>query len=163
MMSAVILFASVAVCGCFPGHHPISMSPQEQEQATTLLRDAYAAFNRDDIPAAVKSLDPNIQWSEPVAFPGGGLYRGRTEVARYLTNSRANWAEGTSQPVQFIVHDDRVVVYVHARFRLKDSATWTEVDLADVYTFRNGKPVAMRAFADRQAALQWVDAGPHRT
>jgi hypothetical protein len=25
-----------------------------------------------------------------------------------------------------------------------------------VYTFRNGVPVAMRAFADRIAALQWA-------
>lgn len=132
------------------------MSPQQKQHAIGLLQQAYAAFNRDDISAAVQGLDPHIQWSEPAQFPGGGMYRGRSEVARYLTNSRAGWAEGASEPVQFIVHGDRVVVYVHARFRAKDSATWTDVSLADVYTFRNGLPVAMRAFADRNAALRWV-------
>jgi len=30
------------------------------------------------------------------------------------------------------------------------------VDLADVYTIRDGKPIAMRAFADRQDALRWA-------
>ena len=132
------------------------MSPQEEQHAIALLRDAYAAFNRNDIAAAVHSLDPNIDWQEPADFPGGGQYHGRDEVARYLTQSRAGWAEGASEPVRFIVHGDRIVVCVHARFRAKDSATWTEVSLADVYTFRNGTPVAMRAFADRNAALRWV-------
>ena len=134
------------------------MSPQEQQYAIAPLRGAYAAFNRNDIPAAVHALDLNIEWQEQAEFPGGGLYHGRSEVAGYLTNSRAGWAEGASEPVRFIVHGDRVVVYVHARFRAKDSPTWTGVCLADVYTFRNGTPVAMRAFADRNAALQWVGA-----
>ena len=132
------------------------MSPHEQQHAIALLRAAYAAFNRNDIPAAVASLDPQIAWEEPAEFPGGGTYHGRAEVARYLTQSRAPWAEGSSQPVQFLVRGDRIVVYVRARFRLRDSATWTEVNLADVYTFHNGKPVAMRAFASRKDALAWV-------
>ncbi|MGC2298199.1 MAG: nuclear transport factor 2 family protein [Acidobacteriaceae bacterium] len=134
------------------------MSPTEQEHAIALLRDAYAAFNRGDIAAAVQSLDPNIDWAEPPEFPGGGTYHGRTEVAGYLTRSRAAWAEGSSQPAQFIVHGDRVVVFVDARFRAKESGTWTEVKLADVYTFHRGTPVAMRAFADRAEALRWAAA-----
>jgi ketosteroid isomerase-like protein len=28
--------------------------------------------------------------------------------------------------------------------------------LADVYKFRNGKAIEMRAFADRQEALRWA-------
>lgn len=31
-----------------------------------------------------------------------------------------------------------------------------EARLADVYTFRNGKAVQMRAFADRRQALEWA-------
>lgn len=132
------------------------MSIKEEQRAIAVLRDAYAAFNRDDIPAAVANLDPNIEWTEPTEFPGGSTYHGRAEVARYLTQSRAGWAEGSSQPVDFIVHGNRIVVYVHAKFRARDTATWTEVNLADVYTFHQRTPIAMRAFADRAAALQWV-------
>ena len=51
---------------------------------------------------------------------------------------------------------DRIVVMVHARFRVKGSEAWQDVKLADVYTVRDGKIVAMRAFADRQEALRWV-------
>lgn len=49
----------------------------ELEQALSLLRNAYDAFNRGDIAAAVASLDPDIAWHEPPEFPGGGLYHTR--------------------------------------------------------------------------------------
>jgi len=45
---------------------------------------------------------------------------------------------------------------VHARVRPKESNTWLDVKLADVYRFHGGRVVKMRAFADRQDALHWV-------
>jgi uncharacterized protein len=128
----------------------------EQEVAIATLREAYAAFNRGDMDAAVAGLDPQIEWTEPAEFPGGGAYHGRDAVKRYLTQSRAAWAEVNSEPEQFIPAGDRIVVFVHARVRPKDSNDWQDVKLADVYTVRSGKIVKMRAFADRQEALRWV-------
>ncbi len=152
----VLGICSVAT-GVTGGQQVKRMSPSEQEHAIGLLRAAYAAFNRNDIAAAVSQLAPNIDWTEPKEFPGGGQYQGRAEVADYLANSRAQWAEGASVPEGFVLRDNRVVVMVHARFRLKGSKDWMEVRLADVYTFHNGTPVQMRAFADRKAALRWAD------
>jgi uncharacterized protein len=77
---------------------------------------------------------------------------------RYLAQSRAAWAEVISEPEQFIPTGGRIVVFVHARVRPHNSNEWQEVRLADVYTFRNGKAIQMRAFADRQEALRWVGA-----
>jgi ketosteroid isomerase-like protein len=128
----------------------------EQEHAIRLLREAYAAFNRGDIAAAVRPFDPQIEWTEPADFPGGGTYHGHAGATTYLTQSRAAWAEVISEPERFIPAGDRIVVFVHARVRPKDSNEWQDVRLADVYTFRNGKAVSMQAFADRQAALSWV-------
>ena len=128
----------------------------EMDGAIAKLRGAYAAFNRGDIEAAVVSMAPDIEWSEPAEFPGGGAYHGREAVKGYLSASRANWAEGASEPEKFIVAGDRIVVFVHARVRVKGSAEWNEVRLADVYTVRNGVIVAMRAFADRDEAVRWA-------
>ena len=125
-------------------------------QAIAALRDAYAAFNRGDMDAAVASLDENIEWIEPKEFPGGGAYQGRESAKRYLTQSRAAWAEVTSEPEQFIPAGDRIVVLVHARVRAKGSNEWQDVRLADVYTFRDGKAIQMRAFADRDEAMRWA-------
>lgn len=97
-------------------------SPQTT-QRIAILRAAYSAFNRGDIDAAVQSLDPNIDWSEPTEFPGGGSYHGREGAKKYLTNSRASVAEVISRPEQFIPAGDRIVVFVYARVRPKDSTT----------------------------------------
>ena len=126
------------------------------EPTITALRGAYAAFNRGDIDAALAPLDPRIEWSEPVEFPGGGTYYGHEGVKQYLTQSRAAWAECSSEPERFLVAGDRIVVLVHARVRAKGTTEWQDVRLADVYTVRNGKAIKMQAFADRQEALRSV-------
>lgn len=131
-------------------------STANHERIIATLRAAYAAFNRGDIDAAVSGLDPQIEWSEPASFPGGGTYHGRDGARQYLTQSRAAWAEVISEPEQLIPAGDRIVVFVHARVRAGGSNDWQDVRLADVYPVRDGKIVAMRAFADRQEALRWV-------
>jgi ketosteroid isomerase-like protein len=128
----------------------------EATQAISALRGAYAAFNRGDMEAAVQPLDVEIEWTEPAEFPGGGTYHGREAAKHYLTQSRAAWAEVSSEPERFITHGNQIVVFVHARVRAKGSNEWQDVRLADVYTFHDGKAIQMRAFAARREALRWV-------
>jgi len=123
---------------------------------TEALKKAYAAFNRNDIAETVEALDPQIEWTEPAEFPGGGTYLGHEAVKAYLSQSRADWAEGSSEPERFMVAGDKIIVFVHVRARLKDSTEWHDTRLADVFTFRNGKAIQMRAFADRRQALEWA-------
>jgi ketosteroid isomerase-like protein len=153
----LFVIAILCLSGCTRKGASVETS-SELDHAIATLRAAYAAFNRGDIEAAVQALDAQIEWTEPPEFPGGGTYHGREGAKQYLAQSRAAWAEVISEPVQFIPAGDRIVVFVHARVRPKNSREWQEVNLADVYTFRGGKAVAMRAFADRQEALRWVGA-----
>ena len=132
------------------------MSGSQLAAETEALRNAYAAFNRNDIADSVEALDPQIEWTEPAEFPGGGTYHGHEGVKGYLSQSRTAWAEVNSEPERFIVAGDKIVVFVHARVRPKDSKDWQETRLADVFTFRNGKAIQMRAFADRRQALEWA-------
>jgi hypothetical protein len=146
------------------GCHPCvaekdALTKQETNHAIAALRAAYQAFNRGDIDAAVRVLDKNVEWIEPVEFPGGGSYHGVEGAKRYLTQSRAGAAQVISEPERFLVSGDRIVVYVHARVLPKESSAWQDVRLADVYRFRHGKAVEMRAFADRRDALHWVGLG----
>jgi uncharacterized protein len=153
----LLIAAGLGVGACSPSQKESQVAnTTDVQQAIAALRAAYAAFNRGDIDAAVEAIDPQIDWTEPAEFPGGGAYHGRDGVKQYLTHSRAAWADVNSEPERFITAGDRVVVFVHARVRPRGSQEWQEVRLADVYTFRNGKAVAMRAFADRQEALRWV-------
>jgi ketosteroid isomerase-like protein len=158
-MLLAMLVAGLCLSGCNrAGREARVENSAQMEQMVSALRGAYAAFNRGDIEAALEPLDPQIEWSEPAEFPGGGTYHGHDGVRRYLTQSREAWAEGRSEPEEFIPAGGRIVVFVHARVRAKGSSEWQDVRLADVYTIRNGKAIQMRAFADRTEALRWVGA-----
>jgi uncharacterized protein len=126
------------------------------EAETETLRKAYAALNRNDISAMVKEFDPEIEWIEPAEFPGGGTHRGHAVVKAHLSRARESWAEGSCEPERFIVAGDRIIVFDYVRVRLKHETEWREGRLASVYTFRNGKVIQVRVFAERQQALEWA-------
>jgi len=130
-------------------------SPYQGTEAE-VLRSFYAAINRNDIPAALQFFDPEIERIEPTGFPLAGTYRGHAEVKAELSQGRETWAEGSCEPERFIVAGDRVIVFLHVRVKLKHNLEWIEGDFADVFTFRNGKVVQMRTFAERQQALEWT-------
>ncbi len=123
---------------------------------TEALREAYAALNRNDIPGFAAVFDPQIERIEPAEFPQGGTYHGLAAVTEHVVKGRGTWAEGGCEPERFIVAGDRVIVFVHVRVRLKDETEWREGRIADVFTFRNGKAIQFRTFAEEQQALEWV-------
>ncbi len=152
---AIVLVAMMLGCHRDPNGDTV-LNNEQLKAAITGLREAYAAFNRGDIDAAVRLLDSGIEWIEPLEFPGGGTYHGVEGAKRYLAQSRAGAAQVISQPERFIAAGNRVVVFVHARVLPKDSNVWQDVRLADVYTFHNGRVANMRAFANRDDALRWA-------
>ena len=123
---------------------------------TEALREVYAAINRNDIPGAVNFFDPQIERIEPAGFPSAGTYRGHAEVKTHLSQGRETWAEGSCEPERFIVAGDKIIVFLHVRVRQKNKLEWIEGRFADVFTFRDGKAVEMRTFAERQQALEWA-------
>ena len=129
---------------------------------TEALREAYAALNRNDIPAMVKAFDPQIERIEPADFPQGGTYHGLEAVKTHISKGRGTWAEGSCEPERLIVAGDRIIVLIHVRVRLKNETEWREGRIADVFTFRNGKAIQFRTFADERQALEWAGVkAPH--
>jgi len=152
----LVVLVIFCLSACKPREVNRMPTAYDMNQSIAALRDAYAAFNRGDMDAAVASLDSDIDWIEPKEFPGCGAYRGRESAKQYLAQSRAAWAELISEPEQFIPVGNRIVVLVHARVRAKGGAEWQDVRLADVYTFQDGKAIQMRAFANRDEAMRWA-------
>jgi ketosteroid isomerase-like protein len=106
--------------------------------------------------AITTHFDPEIVRVEPEGFPTAGTYRGIAEVQEHVTKGRGTWAEGTCEPEKFLVNGNRVVVYLHARVRLKDSTEWVGRRFADGFVFRNGKIIQYRSFGERADALDWA-------
>jgi ketosteroid isomerase-like protein len=123
---------------------------------TNALREAYAAFNRNDFAAFGQIFDPQIEWIEPAHFPGGGTCRGRDVVLAHLAKARATWAEGSCTPQRIIVAGERIVQLVDVHVRLKHETEWRDGQVAEVYTFRDGKVIQVRIFGDSRQALEWA-------
>jgi ketosteroid isomerase-like protein len=156
-LRAVAFLSFAVIVGCHQAQRRIMvLNHEEPEAAVAELGAAYAAFNRGDIDTAVRFLDPQIEWIEPTEFPGGGAYHGVEDAKRYLRQSRASAAEVISTPERFIPAGDRMVVFVHARVLPKNTETWQDIRLADVYTVQGGRATKMHVFANREDALRWV-------
>ena len=123
---------------------------------TEALKRFFAAINRNDMQAIIEHFDPQIVRIEPEGFPMAGTYRGIKEVQEHVEKGRGTWAEGTCEPEKFLVNGDKVVVYLHAWVRLKDSTDWTGGRFADGFEFRNGRISQYRSFGSRADALEWA-------
>jgi uncharacterized protein len=123
---------------------------------TEVLKRFFAAINRNDMHAIIEDFDPEIVRIEPEGFPTAGTYRGITQVQEHVTKGRGTWAEGTCEPEGFFQNGQKVVVYLYAWVRLKDSTEWIGGRFADGFVFRNGKIIEYLSFADRADALQWA-------
>jgi len=123
---------------------------------TEVLKEFFAAINRNDMQAITKDFDPEIVRIEPEGFATSGTYRGITSVQEHVTKGRGTWAEGTCEPEDFLVNGDKVVVYLHARVRPKNSTEWIDGRFADGFVFRNGKIIQYLTFWQRAEALEWA-------
>ena len=120
------------------------------------LNQFFAAINRNDMWAIIKDFDPQIVRIEPEGFPTAGTYLGIAEVQKHVAKGRGTWAEGICEPEEFFTHGDKVVVYLHARVRLKDSTDWIDGRFADGFVFRAGKIIQYLTFGERRDALKWA-------
>ncbi len=121
-----------------------------------VLKQFFAAINRNDMQGITKDFDPQIVRIEPEGFPTAGTYRGIAEVQAHITKGRGTWAEGTCEPEQFLTNGDKVVVYLHVRVRLKDSTDWVGGRFADGFVLRDGKITQYLSFGEQLDALKWA-------
>src|SRR6186997_2094773 len=121
------------------------------------LKQFFAAINRNDMQAIIKDFDPEIVRIEPEGHATAGTYRGISAVQEHVSKGRGTWAEGSCEPEEFLVNGDKVVVYLHARVRLKESNEWIDGRFADGFVLRNGKIIEYRTFWERADALKWAD------
>lgn len=127
---------------------------------TEVLTRFFAAINRNDMQAITADFHPEIVRIELEGFPTAGTYRGIPEVQEHVTKGRGTWAEGTCDPEGFFENGDTVVVYLHARVRLKDSTEWIDGRFADGFVFRQGKIIEYRTFWERADAMKWAGIEP---
>lgn len=121
-----------------------------------VLERFFDAINRYDMEAVIKDLHPDIVRIEPEGNSTAGTYRGIAEVQEHIRKGRGTWAEGNCNIEKFLVNGAKVVVYLHAWVRKKDSTEWMGGRFADGFEFQDGRIIYYRTFWERADALKWA-------
>jgi ketosteroid isomerase-like protein len=121
------------------------------------LRRLNEAFNRRDIDDAVQYLDPEVELRPGVQVPD--------EESRYLgRDGLTEWFRSATEPWEMIRVEhrelidppgDRVLAVERWVFRGRDGIE-LELELPNVYTFRDGLIVRIDGFTDRAKALETI-------
>lgn len=126
------------------------------QQNVDVIRRAYEAFARQDIPAVLGAFDEHIEWTTPDSLPIGGTVRGHEGVTRFFQSLPKHFQELQVRPEQYIDAGDEVVVlgrHVGRGARGKFDVPWCMV-----WTLRNGKATRFQEFTDTAKLAQAIAA-----
>jgi ketosteroid isomerase-like protein len=122
-----------------------------------VLRDAYAAFARQDIPAVLAAFDEDITWTTSDSLPFGGTVRGHDGVLGFFGSLGEQFTEISVEPVEFIDAGDTIVVITRDHVAGPNGSADTEV--VHLWRMRDGKAVSFTEYADAAPALQVLGLG----
>jgi ketosteroid isomerase-like protein len=123
------------------------------------FKRAVDAYNRADVGALVKELDPGVEWHP--ALPGllaasAPVYRGHQGMAEMLRDFYEVLDEVSFFYSEVHDLDGRIVAIGHIRTRGKASGAVTESPYANVAELKDGKGIRLRGYLDPDEALEAV-------
>ena len=123
------------------------MSTQENVQ---IVKDFFAAIGRGDKQGLLALSAEDIEWIIPGEdWPLAGTHRGHAGLADLLQKSEM--LETSTEPLEFVVQGDRVLVVGFARGRIKATNRTFEDHWVFAITVRDGKLTNIREYIDTQA------------
>ena len=115
-----------------------------------IVKDFFAAMGRGDKQGLLALSAEDIEWIIPGEdWPLAGMYRGHAGLADLLQKSEM--LETSTEPLEFVVQGDRVLVVGFARGRIKATNRTWEDHWVFAITVRNGKLTNIREYIDTQA------------
>jgi len=126
------------------------------EQNVELHRRIHEAFNARDIEALIAYCDPQVDFHSPFAAVGGlTVYRGHGGMRKWHQDLEEAWeGEIRVEPEAYFDLGEQTLAYLVLHARGRQSRVETDMQLAQVATWRKGLMVSFRSYADRQAALR---------
>jgi ketosteroid isomerase-like protein len=111
-----------------------------------LVRRAYEAFGRGDIPAVMEAFTHDIEWNVPAVLPHGTRARGPEEVGQVFQGIATTW-EGFGVELDDLVGaGDRVFAIGRAHGRLEGRETG--YGFVHCWTVRDGALARLDEYVD---------------
>jgi ketosteroid isomerase-like protein len=119
-----------------------------------LIRRVYAAVAGNDLETAYGCLHPEIEFHTYANAPAAGVYRGRDAVRRYNEDLFAQFESVRLQVDEVAEAGDRVVVMSTQHAVPKGGRQEISVQLAEVWTIRDGLLAERRSYSTRAEAVE---------
>jgi ketosteroid isomerase-like protein len=123
------------------------MSQENVEIVKEIFRFAQSDWER-----VGATLDPKVRLDQS-RFPDGGISHGRDAFRDFYRRWFGTWDELHVTPERFLEKGDQVVALFTLEGRGKASGTPVLLRGANVWTFRDGRVVALVGYPDRAEAL----------
>jgi ketosteroid isomerase-like protein len=101
-----------------------------------IVREAFDAFNRGDLDAALQWMHPDIEWQTVDSFPDAGTYRGREAVGEFWKTWRDSFLGFTLHLEECVPVGDR---HVLATFRVSGEGAGSGVGVESPQVFQLGE------------------------
>ena len=124
-----------------------------EQQNVKVVQDAYAAFERSDIPALLDKLGENVEWLVPGEgmIPQAGAYRGRDGVARFFQTLDQTTEFSAFEPREFVAQGDRGITLGWYRGKARATGRSFEAHWAMSFSLRDGKILKFQEYTDTAA------------
>ena len=125
-----------------------------EQENVGVVRAAYAAFQRGDIPGLIEMLTDDIDWwtpGTPGQIPYAGRLSGRAAVGGFFEKLAATEEFTHFEPQEFIAQGEKVVVTGRYRGRTKPAGRDYDLDWLHVFNVRDGRIASFREYLDTAA------------
>jgi uncharacterized protein len=121
--------------------------------ALQIVKQAYDAYGRGDIPAILKLVAEKTDWMfvGPASLPYAGVRTTRSEVAEFFKAVGGVDETAVSQPQEFIATGEHVTVLGRRTVTARGSAKSFETDWVHIFTVKDGKITRWRSFSNTAA------------
>jgi ketosteroid isomerase-like protein len=116
------------------------------------------AWNRRDLQGYLDDIAPEFEWVPAREHPGAKTNRGRDEIAEYMQDWLATMPDIQVEAEDVVEDGDRVLLVMRMTGTGAGSGATTEVLMATITTFRDGKPLRTEEFLDVEEARQALAA-----
>jgi len=129
------------------------------EQNVELVKSAYGAFDRGDVPAVLGVFADDIEWVEAEGMPYGGVYHGPDAVAQNVFGPITEDVDGFALVRESFIASGQAVAAV-VRYTGTGKATGKALDVPAVHVWeiRDGKLARFRQFIDTVKYAEVVPA-----
>jgi ketosteroid isomerase-like protein len=121
------------------------------------VRRLQDAVERDDLPAALACLDPDIDWV-PHRAPTEGEFHGHEGFEKFVADTRDTF-DAFEPHLQLRSLGERVLAWGTISVRGSGSGVEMEVPIGGIFDFRDGRITRWQAYGSKEHVLEAVGLG----